>query len=104
MLRMASGNAWMKTGLSRRMKPARQTRPTWRASSRRPGRGRTSSRLGYSRWLRHNVSMPARRARSSPGASARLEIDDADARIERAGGHRVDDRLQVAAATGNEHA
>ena len=48
--------------------------------------------------------MPASRARCSPGASARFETTTAIVRVETPVGDRVDDRLKIAAAAGDQDA
>ena len=76
-LRMAFGNAATKPAPSRRMNPARQTRLTSRRSSSSTAAASKASRAAWPACRRTTVSMPARRARSRPGASRRLETTTA---------------------------
>src|SRR5688572_30731315 len=74
MLSTAFGKPSSNRAPTRRMKPARQTRPTWRWRSSCASLASKSSRVAKSRWLMTRASIPALRARSSPPASARFEM------------------------------
>src|SRR4051812_14544412 len=77
MFRMALGKASRNVPPSSRMNPARHTRVTPRARSSRTRTCSKASREGKSRCGIVRASMPARRARSSPAASARLAMTSA---------------------------
>ena len=88
------------------MKPARQTsadaarsRSSLRKRSRRNRRASAKSR-----WSMTSVSMPAPPRAVEPAGIGAVGDDDGDARVERTALDRVDERLEVAAAPGNEHA
>ncbi len=95
----------MKAAPSSRMNPARQTRSTaW--ARRRATRARVEGRAGGELAMverRASERRHAVRARGR-GASARLEITSRDGGVEFARGDGVDDRLQVAAPSGDEDA
>ena len=87
------------------MKPARQTRATPRACSTSRERAVVGVAIGIvPRAAGGRASIPASRARCRPGAAGAVRDDDGDGRVEPPRRDGVDDRLQVAAASGDQDA
>ena len=87
------------------MNPARHTSETPRATAAHPRGPRRYSSREETRGDRATiVSIPAARARSSPAAFALFEITMAICAFSDARDDRVDERLKVAAAAGDEDA
>ena len=101
-----SGCDWEKprssAGPSTRMNPARHTNPTLSSEAPSPARGRShrvkANRDGSDRWSRY----PARRARIETASILTIGDHNCDGGVETPLRDRVDQRLQIAAATGDQ--
>ena len=102
MLRMAFGKASISDRPTSRMKPARQTRPTSRAASSRK-RAIVFVARAHPRWLDDDRLDPAAPRTFETRRVGRFEITTRSSR-RGAVPDRVDQRLQIGAAAGNQHA
>ena len=103
MLSTALGNARMKSALSRRMNPARQTSVTPRSFNVDASTRSCATRSGYALCEMTSVPMPRAAGPLQARGLRTVRDHDGDPRVEAAAGHGVDDCLQVAAATRDEH-